>query len=167
MFYVLSVFITKTIQPEGRYYHEGDTITYDYTVENQHTETINDILASDDKLGMVSCPLTTLAAGESMTCTSLSYNATAADVSAGSITNVATVTGTLQSSGDTITHQSTATAYRYSACCRVPGVCSEVAGPTACSYGIYSGDGIACPPDPCRELLLLSIMHFNSSIIAI
>jgi len=145
------VSITKTIRLGGEYYHEGDTITYDYTVENNDAETFDTIAVNDDKLGTVSCPFTTLAPGVSMTCPSLSHVVTAADVSAGSITNVATATGTGLTSGNTVTSEFTATAYRYSACCRVPGICSEVAGPTECADGAYSGDGIGCPPGPCRK----------------
>ena len=143
--------ITKTIRLGGEYYREGDTITYDYIVENVGVETFDAIAVSDDKLGTVSCPFSTLAPGASMTCTPRSHVATATDVSAGSITNVATVTGTGRTTGNTITSEVTATAYRYSGCCRLPGVCSEVAGPAACADGTYLGDGIACPPGPCRK----------------
>src|SRR5205823_2940967 len=48
---------------------------------------------SDDKVSPVSCPATTLAAGANMTCTG-SYTTTAADVSAGSVVNHATASGT-------------------------------------------------------------------------
>ena len=47
----------------------GDTITWTYTVTNEGNVPLSDITVTDDKLGAITCPKTTLAVGESMTCT--------------------------------------------------------------------------------------------------
>jgi hypothetical protein len=70
----------------------GEQITYTYTVTNTGNVTLHDIALTDNRLGAVTCLTTTLAPGQSTTC--LGYHLTTqADVDAGQITNVATVTG--------------------------------------------------------------------------
>src|SRR5262249_1471926 len=54
---------------------------------------INTIAVSDNKVATVSCPVSSLAAGASVNCSG-TYTTTAADVTAGSVTNTATATGT-------------------------------------------------------------------------
>lgn len=70
----------------------GDIITYTYIITNTGSVTVGNILLTDDILGPVSCPSTTLTAGESTTCT-VQYAVTQADVDKGSIKNTATVVG--------------------------------------------------------------------------
>ncbi|MFF8770354.1 hypothetical protein [Kitasatospora sp. NPDC015120] len=70
----------------------GDTITYTYTVTNTGTAAVNSLTVTDDRVSPVTCTATTLAAGESTTCTG-SYVVTAADAVAGSVTNHATANG--------------------------------------------------------------------------
>jgi len=73
----------------------GDTIAYTFDVTNTGGTTVDAVAVTDAKVGAVTCPKTTLAAGESMTCTADSvYTVTAADVTAGSVDNSATATGT-------------------------------------------------------------------------
>ncbi len=81
----------------------GDAVTWSYVVTNTTpsdppAEDLTGIAVTDDKEGAVTCPKTTLASGESMTCTA--KHGTAA---AGQYENTATVTGHPESSGDAVT----------------------------------------------------------------
>jgi len=51
------------------YLEPGDNVIWEYVVENTGNVELIGILVTDDKLGGISCPKTSLAAGESMTCT--------------------------------------------------------------------------------------------------
>jgi len=64
----------------------GDTVTWTYVVTNTGNVTLTSITVTDDKIGTVSCPATTLAPGDSTTCTA---TGTAA---AGQYENTGTVT---------------------------------------------------------------------------
>jgi uncharacterized repeat protein (TIGR01451 family) len=73
----------------------GDTIAYTFTVTNTGGTTMDEISVTDAKIGSVTCPQISLAAGESVTCTADAvYTVTDADVTAGSVDNSATATGT-------------------------------------------------------------------------
>ena len=72
----------------------GDTIAYTFVVTNTGALTMSNIAVTDPKLGPVTCPRPTLLPGDSETCTGASvYTVTAADVSAGSVVNTATASG--------------------------------------------------------------------------
>ncbi|MCL2781872.1 MAG: hypothetical protein FWD74_10390, partial [Actinomycetia bacterium] len=77
----------------------GQKITYSFRVTNTGNVTLDNIVVHDSSfsgtgtLSPVSCPKTSLAAGESETCTA-TYIATQDDVNAGRLTNSATVEGT-------------------------------------------------------------------------
>ena len=71
----------------------GDTIAYTFVITNTGTVTLTNIAVTDPKVGTVSCPVTTLAPGESVTCTA-TYTLTQADVDAGTVDNTATASGT-------------------------------------------------------------------------
>jgi uncharacterized repeat protein (TIGR01451 family) len=73
---------------------QGDVIRWTLTVTNLGTTTVHDICVSDSIAGPAACPSTTLAAGQSMTCTVPDHTITAADAKAGHVTNVAVATGT-------------------------------------------------------------------------
>ena len=47
----------------------GSTVTWTYVVTNTGDVTLTNVKVTDNKLGDISCPKNTLAAGESMTCT--------------------------------------------------------------------------------------------------
>jgi hypothetical protein len=66
----------------------GAAVTWSYVVRNTSNVTLTDISASDDKEGAITCPKTTLVAGEEMTCTSKIGTATA-----GQYANLASVSG--------------------------------------------------------------------------
>ncbi len=82
----------------------GDTIAYAFTVTNTGQSTVQDVAVDDAAAGPVTCLATTLAAGDSTTCsTDAPYVVTAADVTAGRVHNVATATGTPVGSPGTVT----------------------------------------------------------------
>ena len=71
----------------------GQVIPYTFLVTNTGNTTINAIVVSDPKIPTVTCPATTLAAAATMTCSG-NYTVTQADITAGQLTNTASVTGT-------------------------------------------------------------------------
>ncbi|PZO06111.1 MAG: hypothetical protein DCF27_13085, partial [Lysobacteraceae bacterium] len=73
----------------------GQVIDYAYLVSNTGNVTITGITVLDDRIASVSCPVTTLQPGTSMTCTAR-YTIQAADLAGtpGSVTNIATANGT-------------------------------------------------------------------------
>ena len=71
----------------------GSTIAYTFLVTNTGNTTLTSVNVTDAKVGSVSCPLTTLAPGQSTTCTA-TYTLTQTDVNAGVVNNTATATGT-------------------------------------------------------------------------
>ncbi|WP_316524187.1 DUF7507 domain-containing protein [Kitasatospora brasiliensis] len=78
----------------------GSQVPYDFVVTNAGTTDITDLVVDDPKVGPVSCPVTTLAPGRTITCTA-TYTVTAADAANGSIDNTAIARGT--SGGETVT----------------------------------------------------------------
>jgi uncharacterized repeat protein (TIGR01451 family) len=86
----------------------GQTITYSYVVSNTGNVTLNPVSLSDSKVpaANISCGTPPvpghqpgpLAPGQSETCSG-TYTTTAADLAAGSVTNLATVNGTTPSGG--------------------------------------------------------------------
>ncbi|HHD78406.1 MAG TPA: DUF11 domain-containing protein, partial [Epsilonproteobacteria bacterium] len=90
--YLPELNITKSITNGSPYTTVGDTITYEYLVENTGDASISNIVVTDDKIASVSCPVTTLAPGASTTCTG-TYNITQVDVDNQSVTNNVSVTG--------------------------------------------------------------------------
>ncbi|WP_219087015.1 DUF7507 domain-containing protein [Microbacterium resistens] len=72
----------------------GDTVVFSFTVTNTGTTTLHGIAVTDARLdGDVVCDPTTLAPGESVTCTGPAAVLTQAEVDAGAIVNTATATG--------------------------------------------------------------------------
>jgi len=84
----------------------GETIAYTFTVRNTGNVTVTGIAVNDPKVGTVTCQATTLAPGESTTCTAAEYAVTQADVDAGSVDNTATVTGTPSGGGEPVSETS-------------------------------------------------------------
>ena len=73
----------------------GDRITWSFLVQNTGTTTMSGLVVNDAKAGAVTCPVTTLAPGETTTCTATTpYVITQADVDAGHVANTATATAT-------------------------------------------------------------------------
>ncbi len=88
----------------------GTVVTYSYLVTNTSTTTLlNQILVTDPMSGLstITCPKAELTAGTSMTCTA-TYTTTQANLNAGSITNIGTVSGS-PPSGSAVTATSTVT----------------------------------------------------------
>jgi uncharacterized repeat protein (TIGR01451 family) len=77
----------------------GETVTYSFLVTNTGNVTLTDVTVDEGAfsgtgtLSAVTCPQTSLIAGEKETCTA-TYTVTQADVDAGTLTNTATATGT-------------------------------------------------------------------------
>jgi uncharacterized repeat protein (TIGR01451 family) len=84
--------LAKTASPTT-FSAAGQTITYTYVIANPTGGADLSGISIQDDMTTVSCPGATLVPGASMTCSS-SYVTTAADVSAGSVTNTAQLTTT-------------------------------------------------------------------------
>lgn len=90
----------------------GAQVTYAFLVTNSGNVALSDLVVTDAAFSgsgpppSVSCPATTLAAGEGVTCEG-PYTLTQADIDAGSVSNSATATGT-PPSGPAVTDTSTA-----------------------------------------------------------
>ncbi|MFC0600819.1 hypothetical protein ACFFHI_20910, partial [Streptomyces palmae] len=78
----------------------GSRVPYDFVVTNSGTTNITGLTVNDPKIGPVSCPTTSLAPNQTVTCTA-TYTVTAADAASGSIANTAVATGS--SEGETVT----------------------------------------------------------------
>ncbi|MCW2755539.1 MAG: hypothetical protein JWQ32_2950, partial [Marmoricola sp.] len=73
----------------------GDTIGFNFLVTNTGTVTLTNLSVADPTAGPVTCPVTTLAPGDSTTCTASNpYVITQADVDAGTVDNTAISQGT-------------------------------------------------------------------------
>ena len=88
--------ITTDVAPTGL--SVGDEVTYTYAVENTGNVTLFNVTVTDPHTGLSTITCTppqgsTLAPGDTMTCTA-TYVVTQADVDAGEIVNLGTVTGT-------------------------------------------------------------------------
>ncbi|MGW2178079.1 DUF7507 domain-containing protein [Streptomyces sp. NPDC001732] len=70
----------------------GSKVPYEYVVTNSGNVPLTNVTVTDDRVTGIICPKTTLAVGETMTCTG-SYTVTQADAAAGSVTNTATAHG--------------------------------------------------------------------------
>ncbi len=92
----------------------GDQLTFSFLVTNTGAVTLHDVAVTDQLVApagpavAVTCPRTTLAPTESMTCTSSPYAVTQADVDNGKVANTATAAGT-PSGGDPISSDPSST----------------------------------------------------------
>ncbi|MGW5353620.1 DUF7507 domain-containing protein [Streptomyces sp. NPDC004031] len=77
---------------DSRVYRAGDEVTYHYTVTNTGNATLTGVGVTDDLVPDVTCEATTLAPGDSTTCTG-TYTVTAADAARGRVVNVAAAHG--------------------------------------------------------------------------
>ncbi|UFU06218.1 DUF7507 domain-containing protein [Ruania halotolerans] len=90
--------LTKTATPDEAS-AAGDAIEYSFLVENTGNVTIGDLTIDETEftgsgeLSALTCPATSLAPGQIITCTA-DYVLTQADVDAGGVSNTATATGT-------------------------------------------------------------------------
>ena len=88
-----SITLTKNVNgqhepnPPGLAALTGSTITFTYQVTNTGNVTLNPVAVTDDHVSPVTCPQTSLAPGQSMTCTATT------PALAGQQTNTATATG--------------------------------------------------------------------------
>ena len=81
----------------------GDKITYTFTVTNTGNVTLTNVTVTDPKVTVVGGPIASLAPGASNNTTfTATYTLTQADINAGSVYNLATVTGT-KPGGGTVT----------------------------------------------------------------
>jgi uncharacterized repeat protein (TIGR01451 family) len=102
-----SIFVTKSSNV-ATFFEAGTEITYFYQVTNDGNVTLRNIKVADNKVPAgATCPATTLAAGQSMTCTA-TYRVTSADVAAKKIDNRAVADGTTPA-GPVVSHSATMT----------------------------------------------------------
>jgi gliding motility-associated-like protein/uncharacterized repeat protein (TIGR01451 family) len=91
-------------------YNAGDQITYTFTVTNTGNVPLTNVTITDPKVTVVGGPIATLAAGATNSNTfTATYTLTQADITAGSFTNTATVTGTHNGQTYTATDSDTKT----------------------------------------------------------
>ncbi|MEP3296601.1 hypothetical protein [Tateyamaria sp.] len=76
----------------------NDVLDYTFTIVNDGNVTIKTVSLTDTLISNVSCPIVDLAPGDTGTC-SAQYTVKQADIDAGTITNVATATGTSAQGG--------------------------------------------------------------------
>jgi uncharacterized repeat protein (TIGR01451 family) len=93
----------------------GQTIKYDFDVTNTGNTTLNNLAITDTQsvsgealTAPVSCPVTSLAAGASVTCTG-TYVVTSADIANGKVTDTATATATTTTGTSVTSNPSTLT----------------------------------------------------------
>lgn len=79
--------------PPGPLFEAGDPVAWTYTVTNPGPATVTGVAVTDDQGVVVSCPVTTLAAGESVICTG------SGAAEAGQYVNVGTATALLPAGG--------------------------------------------------------------------
>ena len=84
--------VVKTSTPQT-VISAGEVVTYDYLVTNTGNVTLSGITLVDDVEGIITLAATTLAPGASTT-GSTTHTITAADIAAGSLSNVGLATGT-------------------------------------------------------------------------
>src|SRR5690625_4430957 len=86
--------LVKSVTTGGPYW-TGDTITYEFTVENTGNVPLTDVEVDDPLLGgIIACLPDALDPGETASCGPADYNGTSADGSAGEVVNSATAYGT-------------------------------------------------------------------------
>ncbi len=78
--------------PTSSYDSVDDAITYSFTVSNTGNVTMSDIVVSDGQVAGVQCAASSLTPGQSTTCTG-THAISQADIDAGKVVNVASVTG--------------------------------------------------------------------------
>jgi hypothetical protein len=121
----------------------GDQVSYDFVVTNTGNMTVRGITIVETEfsgtgtLPLAACPVTTLAPGESTTCTA-TYTVTPADIQAGKVTNRAVARGTLPSGKAVTSAPSTATVatHKISIISGAPG---DGAGPDTAEIGLGTG----------------------------
>lgn len=103
---VAELTLTKTANPTT-FTAAGQDIVYTITVTNSGDIDLTNYSVSDPLLSGLSCSGTDIASGASVTCSQETYTTTTADVTNGSVVNVATVTAL--NNTDTVTAQGSAT----------------------------------------------------------
>jgi hypothetical protein len=84
--------VKQVTEPRPGHLTVGDQVHYQYTVTNSGTTPITGLVVHDNVVSPVTCPVTTLEPGETVTCTG-THIVTAADVARGFIENTAVATG--------------------------------------------------------------------------
>ena len=107
-------------------------IPYNYLVDNTGNNAVTGLTVTDNKIPTVNCPSSSLAAGADETCTG-SYTTTTADVTAGSVTNIATASAT-DSGGNPVSSPSSQATVNYS-----PASGSIISGAAATSGSFTAG----------------------------
>jgi len=85
--------------PTGPQILVGDPVTWTYVVTNRGEVALNNVTVTDDQLGSITCPQTTLPVNGTMTCTATGIAAV------GQYANLATVVGTPETGGPNVTDE--------------------------------------------------------------
>ncbi|MEO3814275.1 hypothetical protein ABGB17_35200 [Sphaerisporangium sp. B11E5] len=110
---VVGLTLRKTVSPDT-VTEAGQRITYSYLLTNTGESSLRGLTVADTSFTgtgtapSITCPVTTLAAQESITCTA-TYVVTQADLDAGSVANTATAAGSAPSGATVSSNASTAT----------------------------------------------------------
>ena len=132
-----SLLIEKSVSDNS--VNPGDEVTYSYVVTNTGQDTIINISAADNELGIITCPQTTLIAGESMTCTQETIAITE------DTTNVVIVTGE-DEEGNDVTDDDTITVNVEDVDCN-----DECVNDSNCSGDLVCSDDGRCRNDNCED----------------
>ncbi len=84
--------VKQVTEPRPGHLAAGDHVTYEFVVTNGGQVPVTGLHVADPVVGPVTCPVATLAPHETVTCTA-TYTVTAADVTAGHISNTAVAAG--------------------------------------------------------------------------
>jgi len=132
-----SISLVKKAEPET-FGAAGDVITYTFTVTNTGNVTLTNVMVSDRMITVAGGPIASLAPGASDSTTfSGTYTVTQADVDAGSINNVASVTaGNL--GGPPVTATNSALADAPSGCTAFDPIAIIIAAVGSLAAGFFS-----------------------------
>lgn len=159
---VASVAITKTTPAQDLYNKSvGDPINYTITVINNGTADLDTVTVSDNNVAL-SCPATSLLAGDSMSCTG-TYSIQASDLPAGIINNTASVDA---DAGGVLLHQEAYAQVRLHTVDAVDDIVPDsivITSGTTVSVNVSSNDN-ACDHGQTTSYRLITGSNYNCTV---